>query len=426
MGIVAVVVLVANLLAWFQSQRMFEIAKHPDKHGDPAMDHPRTAECEFNSYSEYFDIELRNATSFSLLEDIDFLHDAELENMIVTGNLEIIYVAQNSSMTRHSPIVVRIHMATVLPWRLESMENTTYHTHANEIFCERPHLQRLTIAGRPSQQAARPPCLDVLVLVYVREGTVLERWDASLFNLNFTDHEAAVRHNSGAAESITHVKPRLWVANQTDIYCERGHISISHWSSNDTRIGTVDGSIAATVLQHNKTYVYSDSGNIDVWVSPTLNHQHGNQPNSEPVRYVQRLSTESERGNIYVKFLQPHAHQGWAEVGTHSFRTCKPAITTAVSFHDGSGGGGFLENLISFHQSTSGSVSLAYPSTWSGAIAGLTRYGSITVSGNDIEFLPEENHGGLTLVKARKSVGDSFLVFQSWRGQAVLHIGDDE
>ena len=111
----------------------------------------------------------------------------------------------------------------------------------------------------------------------------------------------------------------------------------------------MDGSISAPALDHHKTHIHSDGGKTDVWVSPTLYHQHGNLSNSESVQYQQRLRTESERGNIYVKFLRPHAHQEWAEVGTHSFGTRKPATTTAVSFRDGPGESGSLESLMPFH-----------------------------------------------------------------------------
>ena len=106
--------------------------------------------------------------------------------------------------------------------------------------------------------------------------------------------------------------------------------------------------------------------------------------------------------------------------------TRKSATMTAVSFRDGSVEESFLENLASLHQSNAGSVSVAYPSAWSGSIAGLTRYGNISISGNDIEFAPEEDLGGFEMVKARKGVGDRFLVFESWSGQGSLYIGDDD
>ena len=185
---IVVSTLVATLSAFIRNYKTSEILKHPDSHGIPGLDHPKTASCTFDSYSDYIDFKLGDAVDFALVDDIksgNQFRGRELKNTAVTSNVEVVYLPQNSSLVRNSPIVIRAHMATVLPWKVEMEENVSYYKGDIALLFGAPNFRR---SSRPSalfSSKTSPPCLDVLILVYVREGTVLERLDINLFFLNF-------------------------------------------------------------------------------------------------------------------------------------------------------------------------------------------------------------------------------------------------
>ena len=213
---IAVLILTATLTVWPRDYKTSEIPKHANRHGDPALDHPGTAECKFDSYSSYIDIPFEDPVSFAIFEDIDFVDQPELKDTLVTGNVEVIYVPQNSSVVLYSPIVIRVHMATVLPWKVEVVENSTYRKGKDEIAFLRPNLQRPSGTNAHFHSGTSPPCFDVMILVYVREGTVLERWVTSLFSLNFVDHEAAIHESTGPSAKMMPGNAGLFVANKTE------------------------------------------------------------------------------------------------------------------------------------------------------------------------------------------------------------------
>jgi hypothetical protein len=419
---IAVVMLVATLVAWMQGYKTSEIPKHAINHGNPALDHPKTAQCSFDSYSGYIDIQFWDAVSFSLTDDIDFFDDPELKKTIVTGNVEVVYVPQNSTVVRNSSIVVRVHMATVLPWKFEKVR---YRKHEDNLIFRAPHLQRSSTANGLFHPVTSPPCLDVMLLIYVRDGTVLQQFETWLFYLNFIDHEGAIHKSTGPSTEMMPRKERLLVANETDIFTHRGKINISHWNSNHTRVGTWDGSISGTYPLYKSLELNSQNGNIDVWIDSTIENKEGIESTLWPSKYERELITRNGAGHAKIRVQPPLTYQHSSDLGYGSVAERKSAHTTSLPDTHELIEDGFMENLLSFHYSRSGTIYLHYPSRWSGNISALTYNGPISISGDEVEVTFDQEERGFRTVTAYKGTEDRVIHMENLYGEGTLYIGDE-
>jgi hypothetical protein len=432
-ALVAVVVLTAAATTRSQRYRSIERRKHAEHHGDPALDHPSTSKCNFSSYSDYHDIPVPDPKTFQLIDMIDFaftppefINDTDqeaLRHAEIMGNAEVIYVPQNSSIVRDAPIVVRLHMAMTLPWTVEIVPNRTYYYRdGNELWINHPDV------GRPStprarlhaeEQGALQPCLDVLVLIYVREGTVVENWSASLFHLSFTDHASAFYASKDVLARKSAQSSSLRVTNKTEVTTTFGNIEISDWNSYNTYLEAEYGHIAGSIQLHRLISISNGGGDIDVSIDTSSKPPQVEWP--PPL-----LRTTSLKGTTKVKVQVPRKHQCAPHpVHSTSRRFSLDHTTSACNAHE-LGESNVLQSLDSGHFSTSGYISLVYPSVWKGHIMGLTTTGDISIIGKEVEITSDEtDRAGFRMVGAHHGEGNGSMIFENYSGMAKLFVGDD-
>lgn len=377
------------------------IRHHPDVHGDPALDHPATDNCIFNSYSDYVEFSYTNPSFLGILDHVDFRDDPDLElrTTIISGNVEVLYLPWNSSIVADAAIVIRVHMATTLPWKVQVVRDRTIFQQNYGLAIKNPILQKSDAHGLHLNVHPLDikPCLDVFVVVYVREGTVLERWISDLNSLNFIDHEAASRSRKKGVSRSEDRKEKFFVANSTEIFAKKGNINLNFWISNDTKLFADIGLIQGTYGLHRKLNITTIDGDIDVLIDtrPSADHTFDKPLNIS--RYHQEVLTESVRGHTQINLLSISASEDFAYPGYQ-----------------------WSKDIASHHHSYSGFVDLTYPPEWSGDIFGRPGQGIITLSGDDIEVIPDD---GDQVVRARKGHGNDRLDLQTSLGKVTLYIG---
>ena len=179
---------------------------------------------------------------------------------------------------------------------------------------------------------------------------------------------------------------------------------------------TLRGSITGTYQLHNTIEVSSETGSLDLLIELAL----GNKDRY----YDKRLLTKNAIGHSKIKVQQPSTHQNSSELVKSSFPERKTADTTITSDTCDLIGNGYWGDLTSLHYLTSGSISLMYPSSWSGNIIGYTFAGGISITGDGVEITADEEKYGLRTVQAHKGLENRLIIFQT-DGRATLYIGDE-
>lgn len=256
-------------------------------------------------------------------------------------------------------------------------------------------------------------CMAVYITIYVKAGVSLTDLEIATQHLNLRLHSSLFNHN-GALE----------VSNSATFTTIRGNVNTGYWSSRNTVIDVISGSVSGTFALRDLLVIKTRSGTIDVDVDPKPADRTAPAPadftakttsGSIAVRFPTsgtsddipereyRTRTETNSGSISGSYI----------LGlTSTFRTTSGSISadvlpytaaengaSSLRTETGSGHtriellspfqnkGQPMTRLRSLHKSMSSGLSLVYPQEWEGIINGGTLSGRLNIHGKDVEVL---------------------------------------
>lgn len=401
--------------------------------------HPANAQCPYSHYSETDTFEFWPKDTFSLVDDIDIRHTD------VTGNIWLL----PAPVEQHEPIQISINYATIEDFSQSRMRYEYSDSHFTVELA--------------SGDAAPKRCMDVAIIMYVRDTVKLDHLAISTLHLNFEAGEGLFSaHDSGFHAAVA------------DIATISGHVKADYWSSRKTCIRTSSGSVRGAFALRDLLRIQSQSGSVNIDVLPkevdekspapaqfsvitasgsiqARSPLEGNLPERDYRTSIESRSGSlsgdyihgslttlvSNSGSIKINVLPYYAEHcsgsllgTYGHSGQHKVLVLPPyldkVVTGECDVAPGRPTSEVLNNLQSDHQSTSGSLDLSYPQAWEGMIEGKTTSGSITLRGKDVEkwgdfdIGPHRHH-----LLARKGYGTSKLDFQSTSGSVLIKFGED-
>ncbi|GAB1743049.1 hypothetical protein NU219Hw_g8744t1 [Hortaea werneckii] len=393
--------------------------------------HPTSGACTFNYYSDSISFEFAKLDDFALVE---LLEPTFNDLGAITGNIWIMPAPPEQEVD----VKVWVSFATTAPWRVT---DASYGLSKSGLELRFPKME-----GTPKSYV-REPCMDVGMIVYVKDRVQINEWHTSTANLNVVVDEGLFGNDT--------LERRGFNPNMTSIVAIRGNVNVAYWSSRHTIIDVPSGSVHGTYALRDVLSVHTHSGSISITVDP----QEADEKHPAPAEF----EAISHSGGVHVDFLdyslpdreyktRIETHSGSIS-GTyvHGSRTAihtdsgaidveiKPYCEEGPSgIYTDSGSGSSrlvvgspycdpdskLSNLRSQHRSKSGSMEVIYPRQWEGIVEGWSYSGSITLKGRDLEpysrevISPVGKH-----VIARKGHGDSHLSFRTTSGSAKVNIG---
>lgn len=393
--------------------------------------HPTSGACTFNYYSDSISFGFAELDDFALVELLQPTFD---DVGSITGNIWIMPAPPEQEVD----VKVWVSFATTAPWRVT---DASYGYSKSGLELRFPNLEKTP------KRYVREPCMDVGMIVYVKDGAQINEWHISTANLNVVVDEGFFANDTLPRRSFT--------PNMTSIIAIKGDVEAAYWSSRHTIIDVPSGSVHGTYALRDVLSVHTHSGSISITVDP----READETHPAPAEF----EAISHSGGVHVDFLdyslpdreyktRLESHSGSISgIYVHGSRTAihsesgsidveiKPYCGTGPSgLYTDSGSGSSrvvvgspycdpdsdISYLHSQHRAKSGSLELMYPRQWEGIVEGWSYSGSITLRGRDLEpysrqvISPIGKH-----VIARKGHGDSQLSFRTTSGSAKVNIG---
>ncbi|KAK5122293.1 hypothetical protein LTR85_004204 [Meristemomyces frigidus] len=413
--------------------------------------HPRNSRCDFSVLSDPISFGFDDPENFSFTE---LMEPAAYMSGDISGNIYILPAPADQDVA----IRVWVSFATPEPWHVTYVHYAYAHDSLSLLF---PKVEKL------HNGYAGKACMDVAVEIYVKRDIELGDWAISTANLNVKAAEYLFGSKTGLIDS------GLRLTNTTTINAIKGHVDMSYWSSRETNIDIVSGSIHGTYALRDILSVRSHSGSIGVTVLP----KEADDKNPAPAEFTgisysgsvhvafptlvsdipdrdYKTRVESRSSSVSGTYIHGSAtsfrttsgsmqvdvlpYASSASVGKsstlHTESASGSTSLTLLSPTDASGSAkygepydGTLAHLHSSHKSASGSLHLVYPPEWSGTIEGWTNSGSVKLKGKDVYTYVGGSVGpaGKHLL-ARKGYGASKVDFRTKSGSVGLRIGEED
>lgn len=296
-------------------------------------------------------------------------------------------------------------------------------------------------------------CLDVAVAIQVRKGVRLAELSITSANLNVITEEGLFDTSETPGSS--------WfdIANTSSITAVRGKIDMAYWSSRETVIDIISGSIHGNFALRDLLVLRTQSGSISASVDPRRVDPSNPAPAS--------LIATSSSGSVNIKLpltgqiadrdyrtriesRSGHITGDYYLGTTTTITSSSSSISANVlpynwskwssSLHTESKSGSSCIRVLpsykcsdcpvghvhSYHKAGSSTLKLRYPSQWSGTMDGESMSGSIKIHGKGVVVDCDERYSRVAHhVVAHKGDGSSTMDFRSISGSVDLAIGDD-
>ena len=282
-------------------------------------------------------------------------------------------------------------------------------------------------------------CLGMSVVVYMAPGTTLE-------SLNVASTHMGMQIHSGVEFSV---------ANSTIISLITGTLDSVTFSSRETHLNTISGSISGKYSLSNLISIKTISGSVNINVEP----KESQEAHSEPAIFAAdtlsgSLRVDFERRQIPERDYQTYINTTVGSVDGTFIHGSKTEITSVagsvtadllpfksgehqseIFTHTNSGQTSLairspykakdvpIAGLVSTHKSISGGLNVIYPEEWVGFIGGTSLSGALHLQGKDLVLLnendePRENH-----VEAKKGSDGSIMSFDTVSGGCDIIVG---
>lgn len=424
----------------------------PITNPDLPHDIPHSPNCAYEYYSDNMVFEFHKPGKFTFGE---FIERYEFPSLSVSGNV----VIQPGEKNQKADINLLLTFATT-----KQMVESNFVKTDESFVLQTPELEG---------DAGRWPnaCVYVSVRIEVRPGVTLESWDLTASNLNIDVQDGLFNRNEqgngptaleiSTLSSFTTVRgkytsqplrTRTLPANHPT-----GKADITHWSSRETIVETISGSITGTFALHDALTLKSQSGLIKASIAPQPHLHHlpakslfqtvsghitAHFPTSDqsfPERkYITRVESSSgalvgsyilgahtrmttQSGTIAVD-LSPGIERG----GTAKLVTDTRSGLTRVNVLQPSTGFDWADAMVSqASTSTSGAVKVVYPQAWEGVIQAKSLAGAVEIGGEGVKIVESGGLGPGKRVKAVKGSGRNTLVVEAVSGMVGVLIGQE-
>lgn len=387
---------------------------------------------------------------FASPESFSFVEGIDSDPSHLSGGLGGFIDVIRAPKEQDAAIRVRVSFATTAPWKVANMDTVQ---DAGGLYVKGPYLTRV------DQRSSGFACMQVFVTILVKPGTQLANFEIGTENLG-------VRVNSGLflAPNLEKLEynDAFHVMNTTDIHVIKGDVSIAYWSSRETVIDTISGSVTGKYALRDLLSIRTRSGSVHVNVDPKPADKTSPAPadftaistsgsltvhfptdDSEtddkiPEREY-RTRCETESGTITGEFILglmasfrttsgasrttilPYAANMFASTLRTETRVGSTRVHVLTPLRDSKD---VMNRLHSLHTSQAASLELKYPQSWEGYIDGETTSGSITLKGKDVERIKHYKGPLSTKILARKGEGNSRLDFSTTAGSVSVEVGD--
>lgn len=296
-----------------------------------------------------------------------------------------------------------------------------------------------TAQPRLGNVPAGSACLGMSIVLYMAPGATLENMHIEATHLGMQIH-------GGVDFSVT---------NTTSISLTSGTLDASMLKSQQTYLRTTSGSISGKYMLSDLLAIDTKTGSVNINVAPQAAASGASSPavfkaNSHsgsmrvdfdrkriPERDYQ-VYLNSTVGSVDGAFI--HGSQtmissvaGSVTADILPFKSGAYASTLDTSTHSGQmnvtvrasykAKGTPLMGLTSIHKSVSGGVGLVYPKEWQGHVDGTSLSGELHLQGQDLELLSENDTPGKNHVEAKKGNSGSKMVFSTVSGGCDIRIG---
>lgn len=343
-------------------------------------------------------------------------------------------------------IVVGVGIATTAPWYVSQIN---VKQEVESLYMKAPTLLKKN--GRSRDK----PCMGVFVTIFVRPDVRLHNFEIATENLNLLVEPGLFENTSQDAESGP-----VYISNTTDFTVVNGDVSVAYWSSRETRIDVISGSVKGTYDLYDLLSVRTRSGSVNIGVRPQAVDKTAPAPadftaSSNSGSIDVQFPTTAFDGKIPERDYRTRVETGSGSISgsyihgsTSSFRTNSGSIRlkalpysadTWVSTMKTQTGSGHtqvevlpsftqpgipIRRMRSVHTALSAGVYVTYPQQWEGTIEGETKSGSMSVRGRDV--VPTKSYTGPAgkHIVARKGSGDGRLALSTKSGSMDALIGD--
>lgn len=282
-------------------------------------------------------------------------------------------------------------------------------------------------------------CVGMSVTLYVAPGASLEAFTVASTHMGMQIHNGA----------------DLTVTKTTSISLTTGTLDAMAFDSTELHLRTISGSISGKYLLHNRIFVETKSGSVNIDIAP----QAANGIKASPAIFMANTLSGSVRIDFIRKHIPERDYQTYinSTVGSidgtfiHGSRTEINSVAGLVTadllpFKSGdyqseiytkthSGQTKLIvrspykaqkvpmSGLVSTHQSTSGGLDVTYPEEWTGVVDGTSLSGALHLQGKELQLVSENDEPGKNHVEALKGKGASSMTFDTVSGGCDVKIG---
>lgn len=406
----------------------------------PEASAPASAECPYEYYSE------TQSFSFSRISNFSFVELMEGSDWI-SGGIKGTVNVQPGLQNQSEDVRLSLSYATTKPWTWLA---SNFVKTEDSLMLQLPDLKK-TQGGYRAR-----PCMWVYVKIEVRSGVRLDGWELVIENLDVNVEDGLFSSAEGTEDLSV-----LEIGGPSTFNTIRGKVQVAYWSSRETRVDVISGSIKGDFALRDLLSLKSQSGSIDVVVDP----KQADPEHTKPAEYI----AQSRSGSIKSRFPssgdipereyiarvegQSSSISGSYILGSFSsYHTVSGSITLDLlprfdrkmpsNLHTDTRSGHTKIKVLTHQEfpgepwseahtshkstSTSGSIDVIYPQEWSGWIEGETISGSIDVSGKDVEIVSDERRGSMFKhLVARKGVdGHGAIGLKSVSGSLKVRVDE--
>lgn len=282
-------------------------------------------------------------------------------------------------------------------------------------------------------------CLGISVVVYMAPGTKLENLKIRSTHLGMQIHDGV----------------DFTVSNETSISLTTGTLDSTSFSSRETHLQTISGSISGKYSLSDLLSIKTKSGSVNINVEPKEAAEGG----SESAVFLANSLSGSIRADFERKRIPERDYQVLINTtvgsvdGTfiHGSRTVMSSVAGFInadilpfksgdypssidtSATDGQttlkirspyeNAGVAMNKLRSTHKSISGVIDLTYPEEWEGHLEGTSMEGMLHLQGQNLELIRQDERPGLNRAEAKKGNGGSNMVFNTVSGGCEVKVG---
>jgi hypothetical protein len=283
-------------------------------------------------------------------------------------------------------------------------------------------------------------CMGMSIVLYIASGATLETLSVAATHMGMQIHNGV----------------KFIVTNSTSISLTTGTLDAAAFSSRETYLKTISGSISGMYTLSDLLSIKTKSGSVNIDIQP----QEAAPGSSNPAVFM----VDSLSGSIRTDFKRKHIPErdyqtfinttvgsvdgsfihgsrteinsvaGYVTVDLLPFKSGAYQSEIYTQTHSGQMSLTLqspykaqkvaMIGLVSTHKSTSGGLDVTYPEEWTGLVDGTSLSGALHLQGNDLQLLKENDKPGKNHVEAKKGDGKSMMSFDTVSGGCEIRVGN--